>query len=176
MSWAEVVLAQPEMPADPGLASDERTTLTEFVDYQRAVMLRKVGGLDDDGLRRVMTPSGLTLLGMLKHLAYVEQWWFRIAFAGEPGLERPWTEEDPDPDWRIEPGETADEILALYLDEVSRAREITAGAASFDAVAADPRANGRTLRWIMVHVLEEYARHLGHADIMREAIDGATGD
>jgi hypothetical protein len=72
----------PALPADPARQADERVTLTGFLDLQRGVMLRKVAGLDDESLRRSMTPSGLTLLGMLKHLAYVGRWWFRAVFAG----------------------------------------------------------------------------------------------
>jgi uncharacterized damage-inducible protein DinB len=171
-----MTLPSPAAPSDPDLAGDERLLLTQFLDYQRAVLLCKVGELDDDGLRRVMTPSGLTLLGILKHLAYVERWWFRIAFAGEEVSDPPWSDDDPDADFRAEPDETAEAILALYEDEAARARTIAADAASFDDIAADPRAKGRSLRWIMIHMIEEYARHLGHADIMREAIDGRTGD
>ena len=166
----------PAAPSDPDLTGDERTLLTQFLDYQRTVMLRKVGELDDDGLRKVMTPTGLTLLGMLKHLAYVERWWFRVVFAGEQGIDPPWTDADPDADWRVEPDETSDAVRALFDDEVTRSRAVVADAPSFDAVSADPRAKDRSLRWIMVHMIEEYARHLGHADIMREAIDGQTGD
>jgi uncharacterized damage-inducible protein DinB len=170
-----MTLSSPAAPSDPDHTGDERLLLTQFLDYQRAVLLRKVGELDDGGLRRVMTPSGLTLLGILKHLAYVERYWFRVAFAGEEGIDLPWTDEDPDADWRVEPGETAESIRALHDDEVARARAITVRA-SFEDIAAHPRAKGRSLRWIMIHMIEEYARHLGHADIMREAIDGRTGD
>ena len=88
----------PAAPSDPDLTGDERTLLTQFLDYQRTVMLRKVGELDDASLRKVMTPTGLTLLGMLKHLAYVERWWFRVVFAGEQGIDPPWTDADPDAD------------------------------------------------------------------------------
>jgi len=171
-----VTLPSPAAPSDPDLVGDERLLLTQFLDYQRIVLWRKVGELDDDGLRRVMTPSGLTLLGILKHLAYVERWWFRIAFTGEHGVDPPWNDDDPDADFRVEPDDTPQGILALHEDEVARARMIASEAASFDDIAADPRAKGRSLRWIMIHMIEEYARHLGHADIMREAIDGRTGD
>jgi uncharacterized damage-inducible protein DinB len=171
-----MTLPSPAAPSDPDLSGDERVLLTQFLDYQRIVLWRKVGELDDDGLRQVMTPSGLTLLGILKHLAYVERWWFRVAFAGEDGVDPPWTDDDPDADFRVEPDDTPEIILAMHEDEVARARVIAAGAASFDDIAADPRAKGRSLRWIMIHMIEEYARHLGHADIMREAIDGGTGD
>jgi uncharacterized damage-inducible protein DinB len=171
-----MTLPSPAAPSDPDLSGDERVLLTQFLDYQRVVLWRKLGELDDDGLRRVMTPSGLTLLGLMKHLAYVERWWFRIAFAAEEVPDPPWSDDDPDADFRVEPGETAESILALHEDEVARARVISATAASFDDIAADPRAKSRSLRWIMIHMIEEYARHLGHADVMREEIDGRTGD
>jgi hypothetical protein len=99
-----------------------------------------------------------------------------VVFAGEEGIDPPWTDADPDADWRVEPGETAEDIRSLFDDEVDRARAIVAAAVSFDDVSSDPRAKDRSLRWIMIHMIEEYARHLGHADIMREAIDGRTGD
>ena len=166
----------PAAPSDPDLTGDEPVLVTQFLDYQRTVMLRKIGELDDDGLRRVMTPSGLTLLGMLKHLAYVERWWFRVVFAGEVGIDPPWTDADPDADWRVEPDESSDDIRALFDHEVARSRAIVSAASSLDAVSVDARAKDRSLRWIMLHMIEEYARHLGHADIMREAIDGRTGD
>ena len=167
-------LAMSALPADPARQDDERDTLAGFLDLQRGVMLRKVAGLDDESLRRSMTPSGLTLLGMLQHLAYVERWWFRAVFAGED-VSFPWTDDDPDADWRAEPDESVESIAALYLKECARAREIVA-AASFDDICTTSQGDNITLRWIVTHMIEETARHLGHADIMREAIDGATGD
>ena len=125
-------LAMPEQPARTDDVGDERATLTSYLDHQRAVMLRKVAELDDDALRRSMTPSGLTLLGMLKHLAFVERYWFQEVFAGR-SVDYPWTDEDPDADWRAEPGESVEEIAALYRGECAIAREITA-AASFDDI------------------------------------------
>jgi hypothetical protein len=144
-----------------------------MVDYQREVVLRKVGGLDEEDLRRVMTPTGLTLLGLVKHLAFVERYWFQNVFAGLD-VQFPWSDDDPDADWRPEPGESAPEIVALFQAEAARSREIAASA-DLDDVSAYP---GLTvsLRWILLHMLEEFARHLGHADIMREEIDGTTGD
>ena len=168
-----MMLPAPGRPTPPPKAGDERVMLTTFLDYQRDVFLRKVGGLDEDGLRRVMTESGLSLLGMLKHLGYVERWWFRVAFAGED-VPLGWSEEDRDADWHPEPHERPAGVLAFYEGEVTQARRIVEGA-SLDAVATDPRAEGVTMRWILFHMLEEYARHLGHADLMREGIDGKTG-
>ena len=167
-------LTMPAMPPDPPRQADERDTLAAFLDLQRGVMLRKVADLDDERLRRPMTPSGLTLLGMLKHLAYVERWWFRAVFASED-VSFPWTEDDPDADWRAEPDESVDSIAALYREECARAREIVA-AASLDDTCTTTQGDSITLRWIVTHMIEETARHLGHADIMREAIDGSKGN
>ena len=168
-----MILPLPDRPAPTARRGDERTLLCAMVDYQRAVLLRKVGGLDEDDLRRVMTPTGLTLLGLVKHLAYVERYWFQEVFAGDD-VTFPWSDDDPDADWRPDPGETAPEIVALYLAEAERSRRIAA-AAELDAVSAHPDV-AASLRWVLLHMLEELARHLGHADLMRESIDGATGD
>jgi uncharacterized damage-inducible protein DinB len=166
-------LPMPELPGSPDDAGDERATLTSYLDFQRGVMLRKVADLDDEALRRPMTPSGLTLLGMLKHLAFVERYWFQEVFAGRT-VEYPWTDDDPDADWRAEPDETAERIAELYRGECEIARGITAAGSLDDIVT---RGNERvSLRSILTHMIEETARHLGHADIMREAIDGQTGD
>ena len=126
-----------------------------------------------------MVPSGTTLLGLMKHLAYVERYWFQQVFAGHE-CEYPWTDEDPDADWRIEPDETTEQIVDLYTTECEKNRAIVAEA-SLDEMnkgkkkANDPR-SGFSLRWIVTHMIEETARHNGHADIMREQIDGATGE
>jgi hypothetical protein len=168
-----VILPLPERPASAPRVGDERALLCAMVDYQRAVLLRKVGGLDEDDLRRTMTPTGLTLLGLVKHLAYVERYWFQEVFSGETVV-FPWSDDDPDADWRPEPGESAQEIVTLYLAEAERSRQISS-AADLDTMSAHPDV-AASLRWVLLHMLEELARHLGHADLMREQIDGATGD
>lgn len=168
-----MILPLPDRPAITARTGDERALLCAMVDYQRSVLLRKVGGLDEDDLRRTMTPSGLTLLGLVKHLAYVERYWFQEVFAGAT-VTMPWSDDDPDADWRPEPGESAPEIVSLYLREAERSREVTA-AADLDTMSALPGVPV-SLRWLLLHMLEELARHLGHADLMRELIDGATGD
>ena len=161
---------------DPPTNAPEKETLATFLDYHRATLLQKVTGLDDAGLRRSFVPSETNLLGLVKHLAYVERWWFQHIFAGaDPDF--PWTDEDPDADFRVEPHETSAEVIALYQQEARRSREIVA-AASLEDVAkrAGRRGEEFTLRWIMVHMIEETARHNGHADILRELTDGATGE
>ena len=159
---------------DPPPAAPERDLLATFLDYNRQTLLWKLSGLDDEAVRRRLVPSQTTLLGMVKHLAYVERWWFQRVFAGRE-VAFPWSERDPDADWRIEPGESTAEILALYEAETAISRRIMAEAASLDEIARLP-GREQSLRWILVHMIEETARHVGHADVLRELIDGATGE
>ena len=126
-----------------------------------------------------MVPSGTTLLGMVKHLAYVERWWFQKVFL-DAGVAFPWTDDDPDADFRIDPDESTEEIVDLYRAECAKNREVV-GEAAVDSLArykkpSDPRPGNVSLRWILVHMIEEIARHNGHADILREQIDGSTGE
>jgi uncharacterized damage-inducible protein DinB len=158
---------------DPPASGSERELLTAFLDYHRQTVLWKMEGLSDSDLRRTMTPSGLTLLGIVKHLAYVERSWFQDEFAGED-VSFLWTEQDPDAEFRIEPHETTADILTLYQTEVERSREIVA-ASSFDDIARGDKRKP-SLRWIVIHLIEETARHNGHIDLMRETIDGQTGE
>ncbi len=150
----------------------EREQLPVFLDVQRSIIFRKVDGVSDEDLRRHMTPTGLSLLGLVKHLGYVEMGWFQEHFLGEE-IVVPWTEEDRDADFRIEPNETTADVLAFYQKQIERSRQIVAEHA-FDEVS---KQDGRpSLRWIILHMIEETARHAGHADIMREAIDGSVGE
>jgi uncharacterized damage-inducible protein DinB len=161
---------------DPRLAAPEAEMLQAFLDYHRDTLLVKVDGVSDEDLRRKLTPSGVSLLGLVKHLAYVERWWFQAVFAGRE-VSFPDTPDDPDADWRIEPAESTAEVLELYRQEVSESRRIAA-AAGLDDIAKKgaSRESGHSLRWILLHMLEETARHNGHADILRETIDGVTGE
>jgi hypothetical protein len=156
---------------DPPFIGSERELLTAFLDYHRQTVLLKVEGVSDTDLRRMMTSSGLSLLGLIKHLAYVERWWFQGVFAGED-VSFPWTDENPDADFHIESDETTQDIFTLYQTEVKRSREIVSGS-SLDDIA---RRGEPSLRWILIHMIEETARHNGHADLMRETIDGQTGE
>ena len=149
----------------------------EMLDAQlqrcQETLLIKIAGLSDADLRRTLVPSGVTLLGIVKHLAYVHRWWFNHVFAGE-SVEFPWTDADPDADWRVEPHESTAAIIALYEQEVARSRAIIQSAAPDDPARNSP--HGHTLRRIVIHMIQEIARHNGHADILRELIDGSTGD
>jgi len=154
----------------------EKPMVAAFLDFHRATLLWKLDGLGDADLRRPMTASGLTLLGLVKHMAYVERWWFQAVFMGEDAGS-PGSEDDPDADWRVGEDESTEMILALYRAETARSREIVAAAELDDHPRRPhPPEGEQTLRWIALHMIEEIARHNGHADIMREAIDGATGE
>lgn len=160
----------------PPYAAGEKEMVTAFLDWQRATLLCKLDGLTDEQLRWHHQPSGLTLLGLAKHLAVVETAWFRLRFAGEEVTNIP-IPIDWDAYWRIEPGDSTADILALYNGEVEQSRAITATASLDDkARQPPPHTPGLTLRWILLHMIEETARHNGHADLIREAIDGQTGE
>ena len=155
----------------------EKESLKVSLDRHRDAVLWKLEGLGDDDLRRPMVPSGTSLLGLVKHLAYVERSWFQGVWAGQE-VTFPWTKEDPDADWRIEPDETTQDILDLYNGECDRSREIVAAASSLDEIVEHPRRQGWKMsrRWILTHMIEEPGRHVGHADILREQLDGTTGE
>jgi uncharacterized damage-inducible protein DinB len=156
--------------------ADERTTLTAFLDWQRATLERKCDGLSLQQMRsRSAQPSKLSLLGILRHMTDVERWWFRINLAGEGVDPRYSSDTDPDGDFdNIDAGDV-DEVLAAWRDECERARAIVA-ARSLEDIGRN-RTTGRpmTLRWTLVHMIEEYSRHNGHADLLRERVDGAVG-
>ncbi len=166
---------------DVSRAPDERTALIEMLDYYRAVMLRKAEGLTDEQLAVRLAPSDLSIGSLLMHLALVEDGWFQSTFLGGE-LGEPWSGFDweSDPDWEFHHAHeyTADQIVAQYAGAIARSRAVVDATESLDALAAEKTRSGGdiNLRWILVHLIEEYARHAGHADLIRESIDGATGD
>src|SRR6516165_3111723 len=159
-----------------GFRSNERRTLQGALDWYRAVVGHKVDGLTLDQARTVLTPTGLSILGVIKHLGLVERDWFRETFAGER-VGPADSGEDNSADFVIEPGDTIESVLTSYRDEAERSRQMTAGS-SLDSLSARETSLGEhvSLRWVLVHMLEETARHAGHMDLMRENIDGRTGD
>jgi uncharacterized damage-inducible protein DinB len=162
---------------DPPYAADERTMLVAFLDYYRETMIAKLEGLTEEQARWKPAETANSLIGMVQHLAYVEQWWFRTCFAGEPDEPIPGSEEDPDIDFKVPEDRTIEDVAAFYRSQYARANEIVKAAPSLDDFSAvDARGKPKTLRWILVHMIEETARHAGHADITRELIDGSTGD
>lgn len=162
---------------DPPISGSEKDVLIGLLNFLRETILYKLEGLTDEEVRRRHQPSGLTLLGMTKHLAYVERSWLQRAFLGED-VEFPYTDEDPDADWRIEPNESTQDIINLYRREVAISNRIVNDHDLDEAIRSTrrPERAGMQLRWIVTHLIEETARHSGHADLIREAIDGQTGE
>lgn len=161
---------------DPPYIADERTMLESWLDFHRDTLAMKCAGLDEEQLRTAAAPpSDLTLLGLVRHMAGVERGWFRDALAGEdvPPLYR--TDADPDGEFHdLDKADTA-EAFATWRAEIAHARAVTRGR-SLDDVGLRRGKDEVSLRWIYVHMIEEYARHNGHADLIRERIDGITGD
>lgn len=158
----------------PDRVADERGALTQQLDFHRATLLRKLEGLDDDVLRRPMTSSGLSLLGLVKHLAETEHGWLLNIYGGlsEPDLFS--SDGEPDADFRVGLEESAEVVVGRYLATSERARAVVA-AGGLDDVVTTPSGAEVNLRAILIHMVQETARHNGHADIIREAIDGTTG-
>ncbi|AJZ84613.1 MULTISPECIES: DinB family protein [Streptomyces] len=156
--------------------ADERTSLEGWLDFHRATLALKCEGLDDKQLREASAPpSELTLLGLVRHMAEVERSWFRRVFAHENTPPIWYSEEDPDGEFHVADGDTAESAFAIWRDEIAKAKEAAAGH-SLDDVVTRPGRGDYNLRWIYLHMIEEYARHNGHADLIRERIDGVTGD
>lgn len=170
--------AQPELPAVTQRAGDERSVLIEMLDYYRLVLLRQCWGLDQAQLAQTLGPSELSLGGLLKHMALVENNWFSAGFRGLPPGE-PWgsADWDLDPDWDFHSAadDPATHLIELYEREVAASQVIIAEAYDLDELSLRPGTPTR-LRWILVHMIEEYARHCGHADLIRQSIDGRTDD
>ncbi len=169
---------------EPPLAGDETTTLLGFLEYQRATFAWKCGGLDTAGLQATIGASTMTLGGMLKHLALVEDYWFSQWLYGRDS-DAPWNavdwDADPNWDWHSAAGDTPEQLFALWQDAVTRSRSLTNEALAdggLERLAQRAGPDGRvpSLRWIVCHMIEEYARHNGHADLLRESVDGLTGE
>jgi uncharacterized damage-inducible protein DinB len=164
---------------DPEPSADERVTLTGFLEYQRATILTKIDGLTDDQARLRFVGSDTSLLGIVRHLAEVERNWFRRKLRGEHAPPLYYSDSDPDGDFHPGLDWTIALAVASYERECEVSRLITADTASLDELTVETvRGYGApvSLRWILTHMIEETARHAGQADILRELIDGVTGD
>jgi uncharacterized damage-inducible protein DinB len=167
----------------PPRDADEATSLLAFLDFHRATLRLKAEGLDKEQLARTTAASSLTLAGLLKHLALVEHTWFAYRLLGREEAE-PWAsvDWDADPDWELHTAVEDDpDDLRRMLDEAiedsRRSTEAALTAGGLDYRSARPsRGEHFTLRYVLLHMIEEYARHNGHADLLREAIDGQTGE
>jgi uncharacterized damage-inducible protein DinB len=169
---------------EPPLTSDESATLLGFLDYQRATFEWKCAGLNAEALMTTIAASTMTLGGMMKHLALVEDYWFsqwlRGHESGSPWVDANW-EADPDWDWHSATENTPEELRLLWSNSVATSRAMVSEALAegdLGQLAHRKWPDGRSpnMRWILTHMIEEYARHNGHADLIRESIDGQTGE
>lgn len=156
----------------PPRTAPEKETLQGFLDEHRAIVLWKLEGLSTEEAAKPRVPSGTSLLGIVKHLGWVEYWWF-CDFIGGQKPDYPWSEEDPDGDFRIEAGDSVESVSAFYAQAVADANEVIAAHGLDDT--GELESGPRSLRWVMTHMIDETARHAGQLDILRELADGTTG-
>ncbi|MBO0846304.1 MAG: DinB family protein [Nocardioides sp.] len=171
---------------DPPLRADEATTLRSFLDFHRDTFRWKCAGLTQEQLAQPLPPSDMTLGGMMKHLSIVESGWFESTFAGGeymPPFDAVDWDADRDWEWHTAQDDSPGELRRLFDEAVRRANAVIdaalADGAGLDgeSVQKSRRNEGSfSLRWILVHMIEEYARHNGHADLIRQSIDGQTGE
>jgi uncharacterized damage-inducible protein DinB len=169
---------------EPPPAADETSSILGFLDYQRATLAWKCTGVDSAGLRATVGVSSMTLGGLLKHMAYVEQDWFSRSLHGRD-RQLPWDvvdwQADPDWEWHSAADDTPEQLVTLWQDAVTSSRALVSSALAdggLDRLARRtwPDGSAPSLRWILLHMIEEYARHNGHADLLRESVDGSTGE
>ena len=171
-SWTAPEIKRTDAPGN----GDEHQALKDFLQFHRETLLLKCSGLTGEQLMLKAVPtSQLTLLGLIRHLAEVERWWFRRQFNQDETVGDLYcTDEYKDGDFDLASAENADSDFATYMREIELADAVAVGR------SLDERFPGRrhdfTLRWVYLHMIEEYARHNGHADMLREAIDGVTGE
>ncbi|MFJ9590174.1 DinB family protein [Streptomyces acidicola] len=164
---------------DPATNAGERCTLEGFLDYHRQTLELKCADLDDAQLRTAsVPPSELSLMGLVRHMADVERDWFRRVLANEDAGPLHYSDEDPDGEFHLTDTDTWEDAYASWQAEMAAARSNAARFALDDVSEGTSRLIEEpiTLRWIYNHMIEEYARHNGHADLLRERLDGATGE
>jgi uncharacterized damage-inducible protein DinB len=160
---------------EPPLEAQERRMLNAWLDFHRDTLAVKCAGLTADQLReRAVPPSSLSLLGLVRHMAEGERQWFKMVLGGEQIPYHYYTDDRPDAEFDDIDGADVDEAFATWRSECADARERAAAASSLEVTGTQDRKQF-SLRWIMIHMIEEYARHNGHADLLRERIDGTVG-
>ena len=173
-----------QLPAEPPVAGDETATLLGSLERQRAIIAWKCGGLDAAGLDATLPPSSMTLGGLLKHLALVEDEYFTVRLLGRD-RPPPWDavdwDADPDWEWHSAAADSAEQLRALWQDAVTRSRSAVTQALAGGGLGQLTRyttssGESPSLRRILIDMIEEYARHAGHADLIRESVDGLTGE
>jgi uncharacterized damage-inducible protein DinB len=171
------MIRMPIRPPEP-VAAPERRQLEGWLDFHRATLLTKCADLEANALtRRAVPPSNLTLLGLLQHMALVEVWWFdAILLDSDADTHMPFTsDDDRDAEFNVLDTMTPEEVAEVFLLSCQRSRELAAPLALETMAARVRPGESVDLRWIYLHMIEEYARHNGHADLLREVIDGTTG-
>ena len=169
------------MRIHPEPDGSELVLLAEYLDSQRETLLAKTAGLSPAQLVRRVPPSELTLAGLLFHLSLVEESWMEERFSGLPAR-APWGAVDweADPDWEFRNAESVppEELRDRYRQACERSRHVVAAASGLSQLSVEPLRDGRrfSLRWVLLHLIEETARHAGHADMLREAVDGMVGE
>ncbi|MEU6551830.1 DinB family protein [Streptomyces sp. NPDC046915] len=164
---------------EPAQNADERTMLEGWLDYHRQTLALKCEGLTDEQLRTAsVPPSELSLMGLVRHMAEVERGWFRKVLTGDDPGPIYYSDEDPDGEFHLTETDTWQEAYGTWQAEMEIARRHAAGFGLDDLSVGTGRSTQEpfSLRWIYTHMIEEYARHNGHADLVREQLDGATGD
>ena len=156
------------------LVGGEKESLRISLERHREVVRWKTAGLTDEQLRQPLTPSGLTLLGLVKHLGAMEYGWFCTTF-GRSTEPLPLDENDPEADLRIEPDEHTDDVQAFY-ERACAAADAVLDELPLDATGTAWFGETVSMRWVLIHMVEEVARHAGHIDVMREQLDGLVGD
>jgi uncharacterized damage-inducible protein DinB len=166
-----------ELPRpEPDRLATEWVALGQWLDYHRATLQLKCAGLSDEQLKLRPLPSSLSLLGLVRHLTEVERGWFVETLAGQPVTPRYCSDADPDGDFDSLDSHPVADVLLAYRAALDDARAVVAGFSSGDELRRNESERLVNVRWVMMHMLEEYARHNGHADLLREAIDGAVGE
>ncbi|MER5599663.1 DinB family protein [Streptomyces sp. NPDC002265] len=164
---------------EPALDADERTMLEGWLDYHRQTLAVKCRDLTDEQLRTASAPpSELSLMGLVRHMAEVERNWFRRVLTGDDPGPIHYSDEDPDGEFHLTEADTWQDAYDGWQAEIGISRRNAAGFGLDEFSAGRSRTEGKpfSLRWIYTHMIEEYARHNGHADLIRERIDGVTGD
>jgi uncharacterized damage-inducible protein DinB len=155
------------VPLDDG---DEKDTALAFLSFARSCVLKKLDGLDEEQLRRRLVVSDTTLLGLVQHLTAAERYWFGYTLAGDPRYAV------VDFDMVVAPDQSADQVIASYRAAIADSDTHLRAAGGLDVRTAHPvKDEPRTLRWLLAHMTSETVRHAGHADVLRELIDGTTG-
>ena len=166
--------------AEPAYELPERTMVEAWLDYERATLAVKCEGLDDDQLRiRAVPPSTMSLLGLVRHMADVESYWFRKVLSAAKDTQIYWDDDNPDGDFDDIDAANVAHDFATWRAECDNARAVATRRTLDDCgerTGDDDQLERNSLRWVLAHMIEEYARHNGHADLLRECVDGVTGE